>query len=113
MLPMMATRLHSAGHVETTFRVMSAPVGCRDTHGRILARKLGGGKALPKSPDALLVLQDAVTMQHRSEIIDFEITPPLRPLVPRSERKARRLIPPPLPLCSENTGNTPPTPPTA
>ena len=24
---------------------MSAPVGCRDTHGRILARKLGGGKA--------------------------------------------------------------------
>jgi hypothetical protein len=32
---------------------------------------------LPKSPDALLVLQDAVTMQHRSEIIDFEITPPL------------------------------------
>ena len=45
MLPMMATRLHSTGHVETTFRVMSAPVGCRDTHGRILARKLGGGKA--------------------------------------------------------------------
>jgi len=26
-------------------------------------------------PDALLVLQDAVTMQHRSEIIDFAITP--------------------------------------
>jgi hypothetical protein len=38
-----------------------------------------GGKALPKSPDALLVLQDAVTMQHRSEIIDFEITPPSAP----------------------------------
>jgi hypothetical protein len=28
MLPMMATRLPSTGHVETPFRVMSAPVGC-------------------------------------------------------------------------------------
>src|SRR5215831_675861 len=40
----MATRLHSTGQVETTFRL---PIGsCRDTHGRILARKLGGRQSV-------------------------------------------------------------------
>jgi len=44
VLPTMATRLHSTGQVETTFRL---PVGsCRDTHGRILARKLGGRQSV-------------------------------------------------------------------
>jgi hypothetical protein len=46
VLPTMATRLHSTNPVETTFCVMSAPVGCRDTHGRILARKLGGRQSV-------------------------------------------------------------------
>jgi hypothetical protein len=44
VLPTMATRLHSTGQVETTFRL---PIGsCRDTHGRILARKLGGRQSV-------------------------------------------------------------------
>src|SRR6516162_3547326 len=46
VLPTMATRLHSTSQVEKTFLVMSALVGCRDTHGRILARKRRGTQSV-------------------------------------------------------------------
>src|SRR5262249_5879681 len=43
---MMVTRLQSTNQVGTFSmgRVMSAPVGCRDIHGWMLARELGDGK---------------------------------------------------------------------
>jgi hypothetical protein len=48
VLPMMVTILQSTNQMETFSGmpwVMSAPVGCRDIHGRMLARDLGVGKA--------------------------------------------------------------------
>src|SRR5262249_52824243 len=46
VLSMIVTRLQSTNQVETFSMggVMSAPVGCRDIHGRMLARALGDGK---------------------------------------------------------------------
>src|SRR5215813_6769862 len=46
VLSMIVTRLQSTNRVETFSMggVMSAPVGCRDIHGRMLARELGDGK---------------------------------------------------------------------
>src|SRR5262249_31168049 len=46
VLAMIVTRLQSTNQVETFSMggVMSAPVGCRDIHGRMLARELGDGK---------------------------------------------------------------------
>src|SRR6516162_5294875 len=46
VLSMIVTRLQSTNQVETFSMggVMSAPVGCRDIHGRMLARELGDGK---------------------------------------------------------------------
>jgi hypothetical protein len=45
---MMVTTLQSTNQMETFAGmswVMSAPVGCRDIHGQMLARELGVGKA--------------------------------------------------------------------